>query len=68
MTGPNPAPHTPERICPNCDGFATAAVSSGLARDHRGHLPTITAHCPACHGRGTIPARRPHTASREVAA
>jgi hypothetical protein len=44
------------RICPNCDGFATAAVSSG-GRDHRGHLHTITVVCPACHGTGTLPAR-----------
>ncbi|MEU9439325.1 hypothetical protein AB0D42_00050 [Streptomyces sp. NPDC048304] len=44
------------RICPNCDGFATAAVSSG-GRDHRGHLRTITVACPACHGTGTLPVR-----------
>ncbi|MFF5881532.1 hypothetical protein [Streptomyces sp. NPDC012589] len=48
-----PAP----RICPACDGFATVAVTLG-ARDPRGHLRTITAHCPACHGTGTAPARR----------
>lgn len=41
------------RICPNCDGFASAAVTLG-SRDRRGHLRTITAHCPACHGTGTI--------------
>lgn len=55
MTGPNPAPHTTARICPNCHGFATAAVSSGLGRDRRGHLRTITVDCPACHGHGTTP-------------
>ncbi|WP_369247266.1 hypothetical protein [Streptomyces sp. R41] len=46
------------RICPNCDGFASAAITLG-GRDHRGHLHTITAHCPACHGTGTThrPAR-----------
>ncbi|MFE6897096.1 hypothetical protein ACFVFJ_09520 [Streptomyces sp. NPDC057717] len=49
-----PAP----RICPACDGFASAAIALG-GRDHRGHLRTITAHCPACHGTGTRAARRP---------
>ncbi|MGW9028136.1 GGDEF domain-containing protein [Streptomyces sp. NPDC055722] len=43
------------RICPNCDGFASAAITLG-GRDPRGHLRTITAHCPACHGTGTRPA------------
>ncbi|MEU9436747.1 hypothetical protein [Streptomyces sp. NPDC048252] len=47
----------PPRICPACDGFASAAVTLG-GRDHRGHLRTITAHCPACQGTGT--ARRAH--------
>ncbi|MGW7786923.1 hypothetical protein [Streptomyces tricolor] len=46
------------RICPACDGFASVAVTLG-GRDHRGHLRTITAHCPACQGTGTArPARR----------
>ncbi|MFE5682567.1 hypothetical protein [Streptomyces sp. NPDC056512] len=49
-----PAP----RICPACDGFASAAITFG-GRDHRGHLRTITAHCTACHGTGTRTARRP---------
>ncbi|MET8289302.1 hypothetical protein ABZV80_29255 [Streptomyces sp. NPDC005132] len=42
----------PARICPNCDGFAAAAITLG-GRDRNGHLRTITAHCPACHGTGT---------------
>ncbi|MGI5140253.1 MULTISPECIES: GGDEF domain-containing protein [unclassified Streptomyces] len=46
----------PPRVCPACDGFASAAVTLG-GRDARGHLRTITAHCPACHGTGTCPAR-----------
>ncbi|MFE2485662.1 MULTISPECIES: hypothetical protein [Streptomyces] len=46
----------PSRICPNCDGFASAAITLG-GRDRNGHLRTITAHCPACHGTGT--AHRP---------
>jgi DnaJ-class molecular chaperone len=44
------------RICPNCDGFATAAITTGSSDQH-GHLPTMTANCPACNGQGTVPAR-----------
>ncbi|MBC9725102.1 hypothetical protein [Streptomyces sp. TRM68367] len=44
------------RICPNCDGFAIAAITTG-SRDRHGHRHTITANCPACHGQGTVPAR-----------
>ncbi|MBX9396363.1 hypothetical protein K4749_22900 [Streptomyces sp. TRM72054] len=57
MTGPTPATTTTARICPNCDGFASAAITIG-GRDRRGHLPTLTIDCPACNGLGTIPARR----------
>ncbi|MFC8201817.1 hypothetical protein ACFUTV_41530 [Streptomyces sp. NPDC057298] len=42
----------PSRICPNCDGHASAAITLG-GRDQHGHLHTITAHCPACNGTGT---------------
>ncbi|MFF9215461.1 hypothetical protein [Streptomyces viridosporus] len=52
----HPATPTP-RICPACDGFATAAVTLG-GRDPRGHLRTLPVDCPACHGTGTVPARR----------
>ncbi|GGT62839.1 hypothetical protein ABT368_32380 [Streptomyces althioticus] len=45
------------RVCPSCDGFATAAITLG-GRDRHGHLRTITVHCPACHGTGTVTARR----------
>ncbi|GAA3855045.1 hypothetical protein ACWDR2_08880 [Streptomyces sp. NPDC003631] len=50
--------HTPPppHICPNCDGFASAAITLG-GRNARGQLRTITAHCPVCHGTGTVPAR-----------
>lgn len=52
----HPTPLRP-RICPACDGFASAAITLG-GRDHRGHLHTLTVHCPACHGAGTLrPAR-----------
>ncbi|MET8807218.1 hypothetical protein [Streptomyces sp. NPDC004546] len=40
------------RICPTCDGFSSVAITLG-GRDAHGHLRTITAHCPACHGTGT---------------
>ncbi|MEU1801792.1 hypothetical protein [Streptomyces sp. NPDC019937] len=49
----SPAP----RSCPNCDGFASAAITTG-GRDQCGHLQTITADCPACHGTGTRISRR----------
>ncbi|MFD8930726.1 hypothetical protein [Streptomyces mirabilis] len=53
----------PSRICPNCDGFASAAITLG-GRDHHGHLHTITAHCPACHGTGTARTTRAREAAR----
>ncbi|NUK10705.1 hypothetical protein HRW18_22515, partial [Streptomyces lunaelactis] len=46
MTQPTPAP---VRICPACDGFASAAITLG-GRDRAGHRRTITAHCRTCHG------------------
>ncbi|MFE2539369.1 hypothetical protein [Actinacidiphila glaucinigra] len=53
MTHPTPPP---ARICPACDGFASAAITLG-GRDRHGHLRTLTVYCPACHGTGTRPAR-----------
>ncbi|MBG0855183.1 hypothetical protein I2W78_25890 [Streptomyces spinoverrucosus] len=53
----------PPRICPNCDGFASAAITLG-SRDTCGHLRTITAHCPTCHGLGTVPARHSREGAR----
>jgi RNase P subunit RPR2 len=44
------------RICPNCDGFATAAMTTG-SRDRHGHLRTITVDCRACNGLGTVQPR-----------
>jgi RNase P subunit RPR2 len=54
-----PAP----RICPNCDGFATVAITTG-SRDRHGLLPTLTVDCRACNGTGTVPARRVPEAAR----
>ncbi|WP_055591472.1 hypothetical protein [Peterkaempfera griseoplana] len=48
----------PVRVCPDCDGHASAAVSIG-ARCPDGTLPTITVVCRACSGLGSVPARRP---------
>lgn len=53
--------HTSARICSHCDGYASVAITLG-GRDRTGHLRTITAHCPTCHGTGTRPARRVLTA------
>ncbi|MCX5378534.1 hypothetical protein [Streptomyces sp. NBC_00091] len=50
--------HTPGQICPNCDGHATVAITLG-GRTPAGHLRTITAHCPTCHGTGHRSTRRP---------
>ncbi|MFI8833282.1 hypothetical protein ACIGPN_19950 [Streptomyces afghaniensis] len=47
-----PAP----RICPNCDGHASAAISTG-GRDRLGHLLTVTVDCRACYGLGTVQPR-----------
>ncbi|GAA2246332.1 hypothetical protein GCM10010430_30450 [Kitasatospora cystarginea] len=48
--------HAPGRICPNCDGFARAAIDTGT-RHPDGTRTTVHAWCPACHGTGTVPAR-----------
>ncbi|MBD0843263.1 hypothetical protein [Streptomyces sp. TRM68416] len=68
MTGPTPATTTTARICSNCDGFATAAVTFDLGRDSSGHLRTLTVDCSVCHGTGTAPARRPRPTDWAVAA
>ncbi|MFJ2474190.1 hypothetical protein ACIOWI_14505 [Streptomyces sp. NPDC087659] len=53
MSQPTPAR---TRVCPDCDGFSAVKVTLG-GRDRAGHLRTVTAHCTACHGTGTAPAR-----------
>ncbi|MEU0454972.1 hypothetical protein ABZ322_18545 [Streptomyces sp. NPDC006129] len=58
----HPTTPTP-RICPNCDGFATVAITTG-SRDRHGHLHTLTANCPACNGTGTAPTRRVQEGAR----
>ncbi|MET7694155.1 hypothetical protein ABZT06_40400 [Streptomyces sp. NPDC005483] len=56
MTGHTPASHNPARICPNCDGFATAAVASGT-RHRDGSRVLLRVNCGTCHGTGTVPLR-----------
>ncbi|MEV8310444.1 hypothetical protein AB0P36_24595 [Streptomyces flavidovirens] len=53
---PQPS-HAPARICPACDGFASAVITHG-GRDHNGQRRTITTHCRTCQGTGTIPPLR----------
>ncbi|MBC9716891.1 hypothetical protein H9Y04_30600 [Streptomyces sp. TRM66268-LWL] len=55
---------TAARICPDCDGFASVAITLG-GRDQHGHLRTITAHCKACDGTGL---KRRSSARVEVSA
>ncbi len=43
----DPAP----RICPDCDGFATAAITIGTRHDD-GTRATLRVTCAACKGTG----------------
>ncbi|MEU7164270.1 hypothetical protein AB0A70_06445 [Streptomyces morookaense] len=47
--------------CRDCDGFATAAITTGL-RNRDGSHVIVFAHCPVCRGTGYTP-RRPRPAS-----
>lgn len=40
------------RVCRDCDGFATAAITTG-ARHADGSRVTLTVDCPTCQGTGT---------------
>ncbi|MGJ5827991.1 hypothetical protein [Streptomyces ossamyceticus] len=46
---PQHASNTP--VCCACDGFATAAITTG-ARHRNGSRATLTVACPACKGTG----------------
>ena len=51
---PQHAPNTP--LCPGCDGFATAAITTGTRHDD-GTRVTLRVTCTACKGTGhTAPA------------
>ncbi|MFF9285361.1 hypothetical protein [Streptomyces griseosporeus] len=44
--------HTPRpRLCRDCDGFATAAITTGT-RHHDGSRVTVPVTCPSCKGTG----------------
>ncbi|WP_411572281.1 hypothetical protein [Streptomyces venezuelae] len=46
-----PQPTLAARVCRDCDGFATATITTGLpAAD--GTRGTIPVHCPTCRGLG----------------
>ncbi|CAM5307467.1 hypothetical protein [Streptomyces chartreusis] len=38
-------------VCRDCDGFATAAITTGT-RHADGTRATLTVTCPDCHGTG----------------
>ncbi|MEU4985119.1 hypothetical protein [Streptomyces sp. NPDC021969] len=51
---PQPAQNT--RVCRDCDGFATVAITTGT-RHADGSRATLQITCPACKGAGrTAPA------------
>lgn len=39
------------RVCHDCDGFASATITTGL-RTANGTRHTIPVQCPGCHGLG----------------
>lgn len=46
------------RVCRNCDGFATAAITTGT-RHSDGSRATLRVTCPTCKGTGTARRVRP---------
>lgn len=48
---------TRARICRDCDGHATAHITTGT-RHADGTRVTLRVTCPACKGSGTAPAAR----------
>ena len=58
MTQPTPAR---VRHCPDCDGFAVAAIDTGT-RHLDGTRATLRITCPACQGTGTAVRRARRTA------
>ncbi|MFD5461453.1 hypothetical protein ACFWIQ_01315 [Kitasatospora sp. NPDC127059] len=45
--------HAQSRICPNCSGFASVAIATGV-RLRDGSRDTVPVTCQTCHGAGTI--------------
>ncbi|GGW54278.1 hypothetical protein GCM10010503_34400 [Streptomyces lucensis JCM 4490] len=50
--------HTRARICRDCDGHATAHITTGT-RHRDGTRVTFRVTCPACKGTGTARRVRP---------
>ncbi|MFE9771187.1 hypothetical protein ACFYOV_05840 [Streptomyces sp. NPDC005931] len=46
------------RVCRDCDGYATAAITTGVRRPD-GSRATLRVACPACRGTGTARRVRP---------
>ncbi|MFD8256786.1 hypothetical protein ACW69C_17910 [Streptomyces sp. MN3] len=46
------------RVCRDCDGFATAAITTGVPRPD-GSRATLRVTCPTCKGTGTARRVRP---------
>lgn len=53
---------TSARICPDCDGFATVTITTGL-RNANGTRRTLPVNCRTCHGSGTRPVAPARTAT-----
>ncbi|MER6430222.1 hypothetical protein ABT272_21125 [Streptomyces sp900105245] len=45
--------HTRAPICRDCDGFATATITTGT-RNTDGTRTTLRVNCRACKGTGTV--------------
>ncbi|MGW3038473.1 hypothetical protein ACWC9T_00165 [Kitasatospora sp. NPDC001159] len=56
--------HAPTRICPNCSGFASVAIATGV-RLRDGSRDTVPVTCQTCDGAGTV-ARPLATAAKAV--
>ncbi|WP_411144947.1 hypothetical protein [Streptomyces sp. x-80] len=46
---------TDARVCPSCDGFSTAAITTGT-RHQDGSRVLVPVTCRSCHGAGYAPA------------
>ncbi|MFF1638403.1 hypothetical protein ACFVXA_12350 [Streptomyces sp. NPDC058246] len=57
-----PQHHPDTRVCPDCNGFASVAVTTG-ARHRDGSRVTLRIDCRACKGAGIVLVRRPILAS-----
>ncbi|NJQ14380.1 hypothetical protein [Streptomyces bohaiensis] len=56
-------PQTTARVCHDCDGHATAHITTGT-RAPDGTRTTLPVHCGTCHGTGTTAPRAVKAATR----